>query len=44
MGKDEKHTRDGYKTDHKKKAFAKLEEIASAMNIHMQVVQRAKEE
>ncbi len=44
MGKDEKHTREGYKTAHKRRAFAQLEVIASDMNIHMQVVQKAKEE
>ena len=44
VGKDEKHTREGYKTGHKRKAFAQLEVIASDMNIHMQVVQKAKEE
>lgn len=44
VGKEEKHTREGYKTGHKRKAFAQLEVIANDMNIHMQVVQRAKEE
>ena len=44
LGKEEKHTRQGYKTKQKRQAFAKMEEIASNLNIHMLVVQRAKEE
>ena len=44
VGKDDKHTREGYKTSHKRKAFSQIEVIASDMNIHMQVAQKAEEE
>jgi hypothetical protein len=44
VGKEEKHTREGYKTGQKRQAFKRLEEVGDNLNVHMQVVQRAKEE
>jgi hypothetical protein len=44
VGKEEKHTREGYKTGQKRQAFKRLEEVGDNLNLHMQVVQRAKEE
>eukprot|EP01034_Spumella_vulgaris_P039135 gene39135-48336_t len=44
IGKEEKHTREGYKTKQKRQAFALMEEIAANINIHQLVVGKAKEE
>jgi len=44
LGKDDRHTRQGYKEQQKLKAFARMEEIAVNLNIHQLAVQRAKEE
>jgi transcription initiation factor TFIIIB Brf1 subunit/transcription initiation factor TFIIB len=43
IDKEEKHTRQGYKTKQKRKAFALLEEIGGNLNIHRVVVEHAKE-
>ncbi|KAJ1442013.1 hypothetical protein B484DRAFT_89803 [Ochromonadaceae sp. CCMP2298] len=43
LGREEKHTRQGYKEKQKRKAFASMEEIADNLNMHKLVVHRAKE-
>ena len=42
-GKDDKRTREGYKDNHKRKAFGKIEHCAKSLRLHEHVVQIASE-
>lgn len=44
IGNDERRTRVGYKTQHKKKAFELMDHMAANFNIHPLIIERAREE